>query len=169
MNRPLALQSIMTGVAGRRPFKVGRATVDPVSRDATWPGGQERLQPQTMKVLMALLSRRGEVVTRDELVQLCWDGRIVGDDVINRSILLLRHFAEHAGGFEIETVSRAGYRLIEREAAVGLTFKRRWMPAAGVLVVSVVGLAAWVRLERLPASQGMPPAPSISVVPACPT
>jgi len=165
MNRPLALQSIMTGVAGRRPFKVGRATVDPVSRDATWPDGQERLQPQTMKVLIALLSRRGEVVTRDELVQLCWDGRIVGDDVINRSILLLRHFAEHAGGFEIETVSRAGYRLIEREAAVGLTFKRRWMAAAGVLVVSLVGLTAWVRLDRPPANQGMPPAPSISVVP----
>src|SRR6478672_11476436 len=106
MNRPATLHSIMAGVADRRPFKVGRATIDPISRDAMWPGGQERLQPQTLKVLVTLVSRRGEVVTRDELVQLCWDGRIVGDDVINRSISLLRQFAERAGGFTIETVPR---------------------------------------------------------------
>lgn len=113
MNRPATLRAIMAGVADREPFKVGRASVDPVSRDASWPGGQERLQPQTLKVLVTLVSRRGDVVTRDELVQLCWDGRIVGDDVINRSISLLRHFAERAGGFAIETVPRTGYRLVE--------------------------------------------------------
>src|SRR5437764_8250619 len=108
MNRPAPWLSIMASVVDRRPFKVGGATVDPGSRDARWQDGEERLQAQTLKVLVALMSRRGDVLTRDELIQLCWDGRIVGDDVINRSISLLRHFAERAGGFEIETVPRAG-------------------------------------------------------------
>jgi DNA-binding winged helix-turn-helix (wHTH) protein/TolB-like protein len=128
MNRPAGLQSIMASVVERRPFRIGGATVDPTSRDARWKGGEERLQPQTLKVLLALLSRRGEVVTRDELVQLCWDGRIVGDDVINRSILLLRHFADRAGGFEIETVPRAGYRLRESESAA--RFYPKWLSRA---------------------------------------
>jgi TolB-like protein/DNA-binding winged helix-turn-helix (wHTH) protein len=129
----------MTGI-DRRPIRIGAATVDPVSRDATWPGGEERLQPLTLKVLLALWSRRGEVVTRDELIQLCWDGRIVGDDVINRSISLLRHFAERAGGFEIQTVPRAGYRLIETAAR---TRKRRQLGiAAAVGALALVGIGA---------------------------
>jgi hypothetical protein len=102
-----------------------------MSRDAAWAGGQERLQPQILKVLILLVSRRGEVVTRDELVQLCWDGRIIGEDVINRAISLLRNLAERAGGFEIETVRRTGYRLIETR----LPRRRRttWLVAASVL------------------------------------
>jgi len=136
MNRPAPWRFMLAGVADRRPFRVGGATVDPVSRDAHWRGGHERLQPQTLKVLMVLVSRRGDVVSRDEMVQLCWDGRIVGDDVINRSILLLRHFAEQAGGFEIETVPRTGYRLLEKPAS-----KRpnRIIIAAAVAAIAIVG------------------------------
>jgi DNA-binding winged helix-turn-helix (wHTH) protein/tetratricopeptide (TPR) repeat protein len=142
MNRPAPWRSIMTSVVDRRPFRIGAATVDPVSRDATWPGGHERLQPQTMKVLVALLSHRGEVVTRDELVQLCWDGRIVGDDVINRSILLLRHFAERASGFEIETVPRTGYRLIETPIRVRSPRRKLAIAAsaAGLVVLAAISV-----------------------------
>jgi DNA-binding winged helix-turn-helix (wHTH) protein/TolB-like protein/Tfp pilus assembly protein PilF len=164
MNRPAPWRSIMTGVVDRRPFKVGEATVDPVSRDVSWRGGEERLQPQTLKVLLALVSHRGEVVTRDELIQLCWDGRIVGDDVINRSISLLRQSAGRAGGFEIETVSRTGYRLIEAQpgrsrqrpwiaAAVrSLSPTRKWIAgiaaAVMLLVVGAVGLFGFERASR---------------------
>jgi DNA-binding winged helix-turn-helix (wHTH) protein len=145
MNRP-AQWELTAGLIERRPFRVGRAVVDPVSRDAKWSGGEERLQPQTLKVLITLFSRKGEVVTRDELVQLCWDGRVVGDDVINRSILLVRHLAEKAGGFEIDTVPRTGYRLVESGFSVRSAIKGRWIVAA-------------VLLERrgyLPSSIGLP-------------
>jgi len=165
MNRPATFESIMAGAVERRPFRVGRATIDPVSRDADWPGGHERLQPQMLKVLITLVSARGEVVTRDELVQLCWDGRIVGDDVINRSISLLRHFAERAGGFEIETVPRVGYRLIEGAPEAAARPRRRWMAAGAVVVLGLVGLTGWVRFEDRSADQGAPPTPSISVMP----
>ena len=36
----------------------------------------------------------GELVTREELISSCWDDRIVGDDVINRAILILRRVAK---------------------------------------------------------------------------
>lgn len=164
MNRPAPWRSIMGEVVDRRPFRVGAAVIDPVSRDASWRGGKDRLQPQTLKVLLALVSRRGEVVTRDELVQLCWDGRIVGDDVINRAILLLRHLAERAGGFEIETVPRTGYRLVETQS-IGTRLSRRWWIAAAAGILVLGGATGWYWLRTGSASQGAPPTPSITVVP----
>ena len=88
------------------PFRVGGATIDPVSRDSKYADGQERLQPQTLKVLVALTRRRNQVVTRSELVDDCWDGKIIGDDVINRCISMLRHFAERAGIVEGDVEAR---------------------------------------------------------------
>lgn len=165
MNRPAPWRSIMASMVDRRPFKVGGAVVDPVSRDASWRGGKERLQPQTLKVLTALVSHRGEVVTRDELVQLCWDGRAVSDDVINRAVLLLRHLAERAGGFEIETVPRTGYRLVEGQSLAGLPRKRLWLAGTAALVVGVAAIAGWTWFERPAASQGLPPTPNVLVTP----
>ena len=151
MNRPAPWQALTEGLLERRPFRVGGAMVDPVSRDAKWPGGEERLQPQTLKVLISLFSRKGEVVTRDELVQLCWDGRIVGTDVINRSISLLRHFAERAGGFEIETVPKSGYRLMEGKPGSGGKFelKRRQIAVTATFISLVIIGAAGVYESRL--------------------
>lgn len=162
MNRP-AEWSLTEGLLERRPFRVGGAVVDPVSRDAKWDGGEERLQPQTLKVLITLFSRKGEVVTRDELVQLCWGGRIVGDDVINRSISLVRHLADKSGGFEIETVPRTGYRLIETDASSQSIRKRAWTAGIAAVLICVAGLAGWAWLGRRTASQGVPPTPSILV------
>src|SRR5438067_5804201 len=125
-----------------RPFRVGGASIDPASRDASFNGTVERLQPQNLKVLIALARRRREVVTRDELVDLCWDGRFVGDDVINRAISTLRQFAERVGGFAIETVPRAGYRLIETTSTRWRLW-RRWAPftiAALLVLTATLGV-----------------------------
>ena len=113
MDRPLAWHVPGIDLAAERPFSLGATAIDPASRDASFPGGTERLRPQSLKVLIALARRKGEVVSRNDLVDLCWDGRVIGEDVINHSISLLRTFAERAGGFSIETVPKAGYRLVE--------------------------------------------------------
>ena len=130
------------------PFGVGGATIDPVSREANYSGSHERLQPQTLKVLIALARGKNQVVTRSELVDACWDGRIVGDDVINRCISLLRDFAERAGGFSIETVPKSGYRLVE--AGTGSKgWSRRWLAvAATVFVALAAAIALWWPANR---------------------
>ena len=131
-----------------RTFRVGDATIDPVSRDAQFAGGSERLQPQNLKVLIALARQPGKVVTRDELVGLCWEGRFIGDDVINRAISTLRQFAERAGGFSIETIPRAGYRLVEARARPK-HIVRRWISVAAlVLVIALVGTFALLNRNR---------------------
>ena len=142
MDRPTAGRALAIDLEAEPPFRIGGATIDPVSRNAEYDGGSERMQPQILKVLVALARRRDQVVTRSELVDCCWDGRIVGDDVINRSILLLRHFAERAGGFAIETVPKAGYRLVETGTG-GKTRSGRWRAAAAAVILviaAVIGL-----------------------------
>jgi len=134
-----AVPPVAIDLASERPFRVGRASVDPASREAAFDGQSERLQPQNLKVLIALVRGRGNVVTRDHLVDQCWDGRFVGDDVINRAISTLRQFAERAGGFSIETVPRSGYRLIEGNRR---TRKIRWIAAAATLLFVMVFLVA---------------------------
>ena len=132
-------------LASEPPFHIGRASIDPVSRDATFNGQSERLQPQNLKVLVALARERGRVVTRDQLVDLCWNGRFVGDDVINRAIANLRQFAERAGGFSIETVPRVGYRLCEK-SSTRWPLRRPWalFAIAGLLVLTA-GLGLFLR------------------------
>jgi TolB-like protein len=54
------------------------------------------------------------VVSRDELIQSCWDARVVGDAAVHRCISKLRELAEVGPGeadFRIETIARIGYRL----------------------------------------------------------
>ena len=92
-------------------FTLGGAEVLPATRELVAAGRREVLEPRIMQVLVALARRRGEVVSRGELVAACWGGRAVSEDAINRSISVIRRLADAHGGFRIETVARVGYRL----------------------------------------------------------
>jgi DNA-binding winged helix-turn-helix (wHTH) protein/dienelactone hydrolase len=94
-------------------FSLGALRVRPSSREVIANGAPEQLEPRVMQVLVALATRRGEVVTRDDLIEQCWDGRVVGDDAVGRCIARLRRLAEMQGGFALETIARVGYRLTE--------------------------------------------------------
>jgi DNA-binding winged helix-turn-helix (wHTH) protein len=142
------------------PFRIGGAAIDPETREITIGESRERIQPQPLRVLMLLRQHQGHLVTRDEIIEKCWDRRIVGDDVINRSILILRRISNRAGGFQIETIPKAGYRLIEDGAiASRRRFSIRWV-VFGMLVAGAVALgltiaagpAAWrsFGVNRLP-------------------
>ncbi len=131
-------------LTAERPFQVGGAAIDPLSRDANFAGGTERVQPQNLKVLIALVRAKGQVVTREQLVDLCWDGRVIGDDVINRAISTLRQFSERAGGFSIETVPRTGYRLVEGSRRPQAS-PRRWQLAA-LAALPMLAAGAWLLL-----------------------
>lgn len=92
-------------------FRLGDLEVDPPRRRVSTG---ETLEPRVMQVLVALARANGAVVSRDELIRTCWDGRIVGEDAITRVVGALRRLAEDRGGgaFKIETVPKVGYRLV---------------------------------------------------------
>lgn len=76
---------------------------------------EERPEPKVFDVLLALASRDGNLVTRDDLVHEVWDGRPTSDEPINRCLSQLRgHLGDRARPHEyIETLQRRGYRLMK--------------------------------------------------------
>jgi len=95
-------------------FLLGAARVSPSRLEVSRAGLHETLEPRIMQVLVALYQANGKVVSRDELIARCWEGRIVGEDAITRAIGRLRRLSEADGGvsFVIETIPRIGFRLV---------------------------------------------------------
>jgi TolB-like protein/DNA-binding winged helix-turn-helix (wHTH) protein/Flp pilus assembly protein TadD len=97
------------------PFRLGSLLVEPGLRQIVDADkSSETLEPRVMQVLVVLAMANCGIVSRDDLVRQCWEGRIVGDDSINRVIGRLRRLAQEKGRgeFHIETITKVGYRLI---------------------------------------------------------
>jgi DNA-binding winged helix-turn-helix (wHTH) protein/formylglycine-generating enzyme required for sulfatase activity/predicted esterase len=104
---------VAVDLAREAEFSLGELRIRPSSREVLTPDRTEVLEPRVMQVLVALARRRGEVVSRDDLIKECWAGRVVGEDAITRSIARVRRLAEAHASFSIETIARVGYRLTE--------------------------------------------------------
>ena len=107
--------TVRIDLASTAPFRIGALCVEPALRQVsihTTP--PETLEPRVMLVLVALARAGGAIVSRDQLIEQCWDSRVVGDDSINRVISRLRKLAGTHGDalFTIETISKVGYRLV---------------------------------------------------------
>lgn len=103
-------------LAHEAELAIGRLIVRPAAREIVRDDGRrEVLEHRVMQVLVALAKAHGSIVTRDELIQSCWDGRVVGDDAITRVMSRLRRAAEGigTGSFTIQTVTKIGYRLAD--------------------------------------------------------
>ena len=90
--------------------------VDPRSREISRNGTRVRMQDQPLEVLLLLLARREEVVTREELKRRLWPaGTFVdSDDGLNTAIRKLREVLGDSAEqpVYIETIPRRGYRFI---------------------------------------------------------
>jgi DNA-binding response OmpR family regulator len=95
-------------LAQEQPFRLGQLAVVPRSRELVEANGaRHTLEPRVMQVLVALARAQGGTVGREELIRTCWNGTVVGEDSINRTISVLRKAAARIGGgaFCIETIS----------------------------------------------------------------
>lgn len=133
----MAVSSIVE-LAHEPNFVLGRLTVSPSRRELVRDDRErEVIEHRVMQVLIALNRARGEIVTRDELIQSCWHGRVVGEDSINRALSLLRKVASGigAGSIDVETIIKVGYRLTTpgEPAVPGDVLTVRPLPPAGEL------------------------------------
>jgi DNA-binding winged helix-turn-helix (wHTH) protein len=153
---------MIISLAQEPSVSLGPLRLSPATREISHTDGRrEVVEPRVMQVLLALAKADGAIVTRDQLVQSCWAGRVVGEDAINRVISRLRKTADGIGSgvFRVETVTRVGYRLVSNvrlEASVagprrqtsGLQAPPRpgrravWALAAAVLLVAA-GAGLW--------------------------
>ncbi|TVS11765.1 MAG: hypothetical protein EA419_07050 [Wenzhouxiangella sp.] len=99
----------------------GAARFDESSLHLTIAGQAVKLEPKPLKLLALLLRHAGEVVTREEIVEDVWEGRITVDHALSTAVGKLRQALGEIDEVTIETVPRAGYRLAGpvRRTAVG--------------------------------------------------
>lgn len=152
-------------------FSLGGAEVRPSAREIAFDGIHETVEPRVMQVLVALARRPGEVVSRDELTQLCWEGRIVGEDAINRCLAKVRRLTERMQGVVLETVPRVGYRLkplAEAGEVPPAIPPRAWLRSspvfAGIVAALLLLLLLFAGYRMLP-QRGSAAAPTLAVLP----
>ena len=77
-------------------------------------GSEKKLEPRSMELLLYLVDHPDEVVTREEIEENVWQGRVVGYDALSASIAKIRKaFGDSSKQPSvIETIPKIGYRLI---------------------------------------------------------
>src|SRR5215469_11971749 len=92
MNERFASGNVVARVnlAHESDFTLGSIHVRPALCQVESKTGQETLEPRVMKVLVALSRANGKVVSRDDLIEACWEGRVVGEDALTRCIVRLQ-------------------------------------------------------------------------------
>jgi DNA-binding winged helix-turn-helix (wHTH) protein/tetratricopeptide (TPR) repeat protein len=158
-------------LAQEPPFRLDDLLVDPARRRLSRGDREAILEPRVMQVLVLLAQAQGAVVSRDELIERCWGGRIVVENAINRAISRIRQVVAELGleGFEIETITKVGYRLavppglgprhdpplpwptVEREPAAVAgpsSPMRRRLIVGGAAAVVAAGAGAWLWTRR---------------------
>lgn len=95
-------------------FRIGGRLVRPRLNAIDYEENTIHLEPKVMRVLVALATQAGDVVTRQQLRETVWQDVFVGEDVLVRAISELRRAfqddprAQHT----IQTVPKVGYRLV---------------------------------------------------------
>ncbi len=128
-----------------QPFRVGTWEVDPRLNRIRGPGGETRVEPKVMKVLLRLARDPGDPVGKDELLRDIWG--VATEDVLSRAISHLRRaFSDDAKNPQIiETVYKVGHRLIADVARVRAQTMRR---LTAIMFTDMVGYTALMQEDE---------------------
>jgi pimeloyl-ACP methyl ester carboxylesterase/DNA-binding winged helix-turn-helix (wHTH) protein len=95
-------------------FVFGDCEIDCDRRELRRGGAPVRVEPQVFDVLVQLIRHRNRVVSKDELMQAVWKGRVVSEDTATSRVGAARRAVGDSGGRQqlIRTVPRRGFRFV---------------------------------------------------------
>lgn len=157
---------------GTRKLRFGRFEFDERTLALYRDGEPCKLSPQPAKVLWVLLSRAGELVTRDDIAEVVWPrGGVELDQAVNTAIRQIRDvLGDEAGSPRyVETHPRRGYRFKEpvSDARVekGRPHRRRRAGALAGIAALVLLVGALIVTSREPGDAGTDSIPTVAVLP----
>lgn len=104
--------------AAERPrvmiYRFGNCELDTARHELRVDGRPRATEPQVFDLLRHMVENRGRLISRDELVEAVWQGRIVSDAAISARINAARQAVGDDGTRQkvIRTVPRRGFRLV---------------------------------------------------------
>lgn len=136
-------------------YRFGSAEFDEARFELRVAGTPVEIQRKPLEILACLLAHAGEVVTKDELLDLVWEGRPTVENVIANAVAKLRGALGAENADRIVTQPRVGYRFtgnFER-TAVGRTWTSQLELAAGMPVPARPNFVLEAMLSRSVASE----------------
>jgi TolB-like protein/cytochrome c-type biogenesis protein CcmH/NrfG len=95
-------------------FHFSNHVLDVDLRELTRGGESVAVEPQVFDLLVHLIENRDHVVTKDDLIETVWDGRIVSESTLTSRINAARRAVGDSGKDQImiRTLARKGFRFI---------------------------------------------------------
>lgn len=95
-------------------YRFGEYSLDPAMFQLTRGNEEVSVQPQVFEVLRCLIENRERVVSKDDLIDAVWDGRIVSDATLSSRISAARSAVGDTGQIQavIRTMPRRGFRFV---------------------------------------------------------
>ena len=90
----------------------GNVILDGRSLELSVRGVATALEPKALEVLLVLLTHPGEVVTKDELLDAVWPGRVVTEGVLTKAVAKVRLAIGDVDQQVVRTAHGYGYRLV---------------------------------------------------------
>ena len=108
-------------------FEFSDCRIDTDRREMTRSGTLVEVQPKVFELVVFLISNRERVVSKDELIENVWSGRIVSDGALNASINSARQALGDDGKTQwaIKTFARKGFRFVPTISAEETTQDRK--------------------------------------------
>jgi TolB-like protein len=96
------------------PFNFGDHVLDPGRRELTRGSEAVAIGPQVFDLLLFLVQNRERVVSKDDLIQAVWAGRIVSESTLTSHINAVRKAIGDNGEQQrlIRTIARKGFRFV---------------------------------------------------------
>jgi DNA-binding winged helix-turn-helix (wHTH) protein len=132
---------------------IGTCAFDPASGELVRDGRRIGLEDRAARTLELLCARRGEVVTRAEIIAQVWGGRQQSPNSVAVVISDLRRALgdDARAPIHIETVTKRGYRLRENQPRAAASPPRppgAWIPPA--IGAALIAMAALSWMSRTP-------------------
>ena len=101
-------------LADNTAFRIGQWRIDPALDEISRDGTPIKVEPRTMRVLLCLAGRAGEVVTVNELLDTVWKDLVVTPHSVYQAVAVLRRALgdDPKDPSYIASVARRGYRLL---------------------------------------------------------
>jgi adenylate cyclase len=150
------------GLDGAVIYRFGAFALDTELLELRSAQGPVTVEPQVFSLLAYLIENRSHVVSRQELIDTVWEGRIVSDDTLNSRINAARRAVGDTGTAQavIRTFPRRGFRFVAEIDVPASPLPGR-APPANDLPTSA---GPEVSLHRQEAPLPLPDRPSIAVL-----
>lgn len=141
-------------------YDFGVFHLDVLRRELLRSGQPVKLFPKEFDILLALVERSGELVTRDELVTTVWPDAVVEEGNLTTHVSRLRKLLGDDDNRReyIVTVPGRGYQFVApiqhqpaehvKPSSQGEHRKARFIAAGAAFLVAAVAIAAWVRSNQ---------------------